>query len=83
MVRNERIKRILIQSDEANCKSGVLVGIKKINSDGMARIFGVPFPLPAGVLFGPGGDDVHATEIPRSDKFRKIFALVSSGKSGG
>lgn len=60
MVRNERIKRIHIQGDEADCNSGVLVGIKKINSDDMARILGVPFPLPVGLLFGPGGDDVHA-----------------------
>jgi len=61
MVRNERIKRILIQGDEGNCNSGVLVGIKKINSNGMGGIFGVPVPLPAGVLFGLDGDDVHAT----------------------
>ena len=61
MVRNERIKRILIQSDEADCNIGVLVGIKKINSNGMGGIFGVPFPLPADVLFGLDGDDVHAT----------------------
>jgi hypothetical protein len=67
MVRNERIKRILIQGGKGDCNSGVLVGIEKINSDDMAGILGVPFPLPAGLQSDLGGDDVHAAEIPRSD----------------